>query len=164
MNIEIKKAVTLAYTLTDKEGNVLDKADTNEPFVYLHGTGGIIPGLEKALDGKIKDDQFEVSLEPSEAYGDHSDQLIQEVPKDMFGEMSDDDMFVGAQFHAETSQGMQVVTVNAINEDTITIDGNHPMAGKALNFDVTVIDVRDATDEELSHGHIHAHGESCGGH
>ena len=164
MNIEIKKAVTLAYTLTDKEGNVLDKADTNEPFVYLHGTGGIIPGLEKALDGKIKDDQFEVSLEPSEAYGDHSDQLIQEVPKDMFGEMSDDDMFVGAQFHAETSQGMQVVTVNAINDDTITIDGNHPMAGKALNFDVTVIDVRDATDEELSHGHIHAHGESCGGH
>ena len=164
MNIEIKKAVTLAYTLTDKDGNVLDKADTNEPFVYLHGTGGIIPGLEKALDGKAKDDQFEVSLEPSEAYGDRSDQLVQDVPKDMFGEMSDDDMFVGAQFHAETSQGMQVVTVNAINDDSITIDGNHPMAGKALNFDVTVLDVRDATDEELSHGHIHAHGESCGGH
>jgi len=164
MNIEIKKAVTLAYTLTDKDGDVLDKADTKEPFIYLHGTGGIIPGLEKALDGKAKDDQFEVSLEPSEAYGDHSDQLVQEVPKDMFGEMSDEDMFVGAQFHAETNQGMQVVTVNAINDDTITIDGNHPMAGKALNFDVTVLDVRDATDEELSHGHIHAHGESCGGH
>ena len=164
VKIEIKKAVTLAYTLTDKEGNVLDKADTNEPFIYLHGTGGIIPGLEKALDGKTKDDQFEINLEPSEAYGDYSDQLVQDVPKDMFGEMSDEDMFVGAQFHAETSQGMQVVTVNAINEDTITIDGNHPMAGKALNFDVTVLDVRDATEEELAHGHIHADGGSCSGH
>lgn len=162
MNIEIKKAVTLAYTLTDKDGNVLDQADAAQPFIYLHGTGGIIPGLEKALDGKTKDDQFEVSLEPSEAYGDRSEQLIQAVPKEMFGGMSDEDMFVGAQFHAETNQGMQVVTVNAINDDSITIDGNHPMAGKALNFDVTVLDVRDATDDELAHGHIHAHGESCG--
>lgn len=169
MKIETQKAVTLAYTLTDKDGNILDKADTNEPFIYLHGSGGIIPGLEKALNGKAIDDQFKINLEPSEAYGDHSTELVQDVPKDMFGEVSDDQMFEGAQFHAETSQGMQVVTVNKVNEDSITIDGNHPMAGKALSFDVTVLAVRDATEEELAHGHIHPEkpeepvGDSCCG-
>lgn len=169
MNVETQKAVTLTYTLTDDQGNILDKADTNEPFIYLHGTGGVIPGLEKALDGKSVDEQMIVNLKAAEAYGDRSDNLIQEVPKEMFGELDDKDMFVGAQFHAETDQGMQVVTVNAINEETITIDGNHPMAGKDLNFDVTVVAVRDATEEELAHGHIHAdsvEGEAdscCGG-
>jgi len=158
MKVETQKAVTLAYTLTDTDGNILDKADANEPFIYLHGTGGVIPGLEKALDGKSIDEQLTVSLKASEAYGDYSDKLTSDVPKDMFAELDDKDMFVGAQFHAETDQGMQVVTVKAINDETITIDGNHPMAGKDLNFDVTVLAVRDATEDELSHGHIHAEG------
>ncbi len=158
MNVEIKKAVTLAYTLTDTDGNILDKADANEPFMYLHGTGGVIPGLEKALDGKAVDDQLTVNLKAAEAYGDYSDKLTSDVPKTMFEGLDEKDMFVGAQFHAETDQGMQVVTVKAINEDTITIDGNHPMAGKDLNFDVTVLAVRDATEDELAHGHIHAGG------
>ncbi len=170
MKVEAQKAITLAYTLTDDKGNILDKADANEPFIYLHGAGGVIPGLEKALDGKAVDERLTVNLEPSEAYGDYSDQLVQEVSKEMFGELDEKDMFVGAQFHAETNQGMQVVTVNAINDETITIDGNHPMAGKNLNFDVTVLEVRDATEDELAHGHIHAHsanddgGSSCSGH
>ena len=162
MNIDAHKAVTLAYTLTDKDGNVLDKADANEPFIYLHGTGGIIPGLENALQGKVKGDSLQVSLEPADAYGDYSENLLQDVPMEMFAGMDKKDLFEGAQFHAETNQGMQVVTVKKINEDSITIDGNHPMAGKALNFDVTVLDVRDATPEEIEHGHIHAHGAHCG--
>ncbi len=161
MNIEAQKAVTLAYTLTDTDGNILDTADANEPFVYLHGSGGIIPGLEKALQNKSKGDTLQVNLEAAEAYGDYSEKLLQDVPREMFAGMDEKDLFAGAQFHAETNQGMQVVTVNKINDDTITIDGNHPMAGKALRFDVTVLDIRDATPEELAHGHIHAHGGSC---
>ena len=170
MNIETKKAVTLAYTLTDDDGKVLDTADANEPFIYLHGSGGVIPGLEKALDGKTVNDELTIKLQPSEAYGDYSDALIQEVPKEMFSEMDDKTLFVGAQFHAETNQGMQVVTVNSINDETITIDGNHPMAGKNLNFEVKILAIRDATEDELAHGHIHAHsandddGACCSGH
>lgn len=164
MQIENNKAVSLAYTLSDDSGNILDSADANDPFIYLHGYGNIIPGLEKAVEGKSKDDQLTVNLQAAEAYGEHSEMLIQEVPKELFGEMPKEEMFVGAQFHAETNQGMQVVTVAKINDDTITIDGNHPMAGRALNFDVTVLEVRDATADEIAHGHIHAHGETCGGH
>lgn len=161
MNIAPEKAVTLTYTLTDKDGNVLDKADASQPFIYLHGNGGIIPGLENALEGKAPGDSIQVTLEPSEAYGDYSDQLLQDVPMEMFAGMDKKELVEGAQFHAETNQGTQVVSVKKVNENSITIDGNHPMAGKTLNFDVKVLDVRDATPEEIAHGHIHAHGDSC---
>lgn len=161
MNIESNKAVTLSYTLKNDEGTILDKADANEPFIYLHGNHGIIPGLEKALEGKAKGDNFTVSIEPAEAYGEYNEEMKQEVPKEMFGDMDDSQLFPGAQFHAETNQGMQVISIAAVGEETVTIDGNHPMAGLNLNFEGTVDDIRDATEEEIAHGHVHAAG-GCG--
>lgn len=163
MKIESDKAVSLTYTLTDKEGTILDKADTNDPFLYLHGHNGIIPGLEKALDGKTTGDAFNVSIEPADAYGEYNEKLTQEVPREMFGEMDESELRPGAQFNAETNQGMQIITISKVDGDTVTIDGNHPMAGMTLTFDVEVGEIRDATADEIAHGHIHAAG-GCGHH
>lgn len=162
MKIDTHKAVSISYNLKDNEGNLLDSADAAAPFTFIYGTGGVIPGLEKALKGKEKGDTLEVHLAAADAYGEYTDKLLQEVSKEMFEGMEEKDLFEGAQFHAETSQGMQVVTIKDINDDHIIIDGNHPMAGKELNFDVTVEEVRDTTEKELEHGHIHAEGGSCG--
>jgi len=163
MKIEIHKAVSISYTLKDNEGKVLDSADKASPFTFIYGTGGVIPGLEKELDGKVKGDSFKLHLNAADAYGEYSDKLLQNVSIEMFEGLDAEDLFEGAQFHAETNQGMQVVTIKEINGDKVLIDGNHPMAGKELNFDVVVEDIRDTTEEELEHGHIHAEGESCGG-
>jgi FKBP-type peptidyl-prolyl cis-trans isomerase SlyD len=162
MSIAQNKAVTLAYTLKDDKGNILDQADAQQPFIYLHGTGGIIPGLEKALENKTTDDQFSVTIEPKDGYGEVNDNLTQEVPREMFGGIDDSQLVVGAVFHAQTNAGVETVTIKKLEGDTVTIDSNHPLAGTTLNFDVTVLDVRDATEEELAHGHIHA-GGGCGG-
>ncbi|WP_455210259.1 FKBP-type peptidyl-prolyl cis-trans isomerase [Kaarinaea lacus] len=156
MQIAKHKVVTLDYTLTDNDGNVLDKSQGGE-FVYLHGASNIIPGLENALDGKQSGDEVKVSVAPDEGYGQRNDALTQVVPKEAFE--STDDLQVGQQFHAQTPEGQYVmITVMNIEGDQITIDGNHPLAGVDLNFDVKVVDVRDATDEEVSHGHVHGPG------
>ena len=156
MQIEDQKVVTLHYTLTDNEGKTLDKSDDGS-FAYLHGARNIIPGLETALSGKSAGDQFGVSVEPEEGYGERSDAMIQEVPKNMFQDESQ--IQVGSQFHAQGPQDqMLVVTVTEIRDDTVVVDGNHPLAGVQLNFDVTVVDVRDATAEEIEHGHVHGPG------
>ncbi|MCG6969350.1 MAG: peptidylprolyl isomerase [Gammaproteobacteria bacterium] len=153
MQIAKHKVVTLDYTLTDKDGNVLDQSQGGE-FTYLHGAKNIIPGLENALDGKKSGDEVKVSVAPDDGYGQRNDALTQVVPKDAFE--SNDEIQVGQQFHAQTPEGQYVmITVMNVEGDQITIDGNHPLAGVDLNFDVKVVDVRDATDEEVSHGHVH---------
>ena len=164
MNISKNTVVSLAYTLKDDEGNILDKADANEPFIYLHGHGGIIPGLENAVEGKSVDDAFTIAVSPEEAYGERNEGLLQEVSKEMFGDIDPSELKEGHQFHAETDQGMQIITLHKVGEDTVTIDGNHPMAGLKLHFELSVLDIREATEEEISHGHIHADGGSCGHH
>lgn len=156
MQIAKHKVVTLDYTLTDDKGNVLDSSE-NGDFIYLHGANNIIPGLENALAGKKSGDELKVSVTPDEGYGQRNDALTQVVPKEAFD--TADDLQVGQQFHAQTPEGQYVmITVTHIDGDQITIDGNHPLAGVDLNFQVKVLDVRDATEEEVSHGHVHGPG------
>ena len=156
MQIAAKKVATIAYTLTDDNGNLIDQANKNEPFAFIHGVGNIIPGLESALEGKSAGDQISVKIEPANAYGERDDNLTQVLGKEMFEGV--DEITPGMQFHAQTNQGMSIVTVTKVEDDQVTIDGNHPLAGVTLNFDVDVLDVRDATEEELDHGHAHGTG------
>lgn len=156
MQITDKTAVSIHYTLTNNGGKQLDSSVGTEPLVYIHGVGNIIPGLEAALSGKMAGDKFNVTIPPEEAYGVVDANMTQVVSKKMFEGM---DIEIGMQFHADVSHGSGVITIIEIDGDDITIDGNHPLAGEALTFDVEVIDVRAATEDELSHGHVH--GEGC---
>ncbi len=159
MTITAKKVASIHYTLKNEQGEVLDSSEGQEPLAYLQGYQNLVPGLEKELEGKQVGDKLSTVVPPEEGYGDKDPQLIQELPKDMFGGI--DNIEVGMEFHAETDDGPQVVEVIDIEGDTVTIDGNHPLAGMDLHFDVEVIEVRDATEEELEHGHVHAAGD-CG--
>ncbi|NJD31346.1 MAG: peptidylprolyl isomerase [Gammaproteobacteria bacterium] len=157
MLIAQDKVVLIHYTLTNEEGQVLDSSSGGDPLAYIHGQGNIIPGLEKALEGRQAGDKLNVRVEPSEGYGVRDDSLIQQVPRRAFGGVKD--VQPGMQFHAQSSQGQtRVVTVTRIQGDMVTVDGNHPLAGEVLTFDVEVTEVRDATGEELEHGHVHGPG------
>ena len=156
MQIEARKVVTLNYTLTDNDGNVIDQS-SDSSFAYLHGANNIIPGLENALEGRSAGDSLNVSVTPAEGYGERDPAKTQAVPRNMFPE--DTDIEVGMQFHAQGPNGETlVVSVAAVEDDTITVDGNHPLAGVQLNFAVEVIGVREASKEELEHGHVHGPG------
>jgi FKBP-type peptidyl-prolyl cis-trans isomerase SlyD len=153
MQIEQNSVVTLHYTLKDNDGNVIDQSDDGS-FLYLHGAMNIIPGLENALAGKSAGDEFSVSVSPEEGYGAKDPERIQEVPKEMFDNA--DEIKQGVQFHAQGPDGNAVVvTVIEVKDEAVVIDGNHALAGVDLNFSVTVVDVREATEEEISHGHVH---------
>jgi FKBP-type peptidyl-prolyl cis-trans isomerase SlyD len=153
MQIEANSVVTLHYTLKDNEGNVLDQSDDGS-FLYLHGAMNIIPGLENALAGRSAGDEFTVTVSPEEGYGVKSPERVQEVPKEMFQDAGE--VEVGLQFHAQSPDGAAVVvTVIEIKDDAVVIDGNHALAGVDLNFSVKVIEVREASEEEISHGHVH---------
>lgn len=156
MNITDNCVASFHYTLTDSTGKVLDSSEGQDPLTYLHGAGNIIPGLEKALLGKTAGDKLNVAVTAAEAYGERDDTMVQELPTSMFSGV--DQIEVGMEFHAETEHGLQVVTVTAVESETVTIDGNHPLAGVDLNFDVEVTEVREASEEELSHGHAHGAG------
>ena len=156
MQIANNTAVTIHYTLTNDAGEELDSTDGGEPLVYLHGRGNIIAGLEKALHDKNVGDKFNVRIEASDAYGEFSEDMIQVVSREMFDGV--DKLDVGMQFHTAVNSGSGILTVMKVDGDDITIDGNHPMAGLALNFAVEIVGVRLATKEENSHGHIHGAG------
>ncbi len=156
MEISDNKVVTLNYTLKDDTGNIIDQSEDGQ-FAYLHGARNIIPGLESALTGNKTGTELNVSIAPADGYGERDESLMQVVSKDMFESV--DQIAVGQQFQAQSPSGeMLTITVMEINDDQITIDGNHPLAGVQLVFDVSVIDVRDATEEELAHGHVHGPG------
>ena len=153
MQIEQNSVVTLHYTLKDNDGNIIDQSDDGS-FLYLHGAMNIIPGLENALAGKSAGDEFSLSVSPEEGYGAKDPERIQEVPKEMFENA--DEITPGVQFHAQGPDGNAVVvTVIEVKDEAVVIDGNHALAGVDLNFSVTVVDVREATEEEVSHGHVH---------
>ena len=147
-------AVSMHYKLTDNEGNVLDSSEGAEPLDYLHGAGNLIPGLEKALAGKVEGDSVQVKVEPAEAYGEIMPELIEIVQKTAFQGV--DSIEAGMAFEAQGPDGaMQHVVVKKVEGDEVTVDANHPLAGVVLNFDVTIISVREATEEEVAHGHTH---------
>jgi FKBP-type peptidyl-prolyl cis-trans isomerase SlyD len=153
MKIAEKHVVTLNYTLKDNDDNIIDKSDDGS-FCYLHGASNIIPGLENALTGKTSGNELSVSVAPEEGYGPRDDARIQEVPRDAFP--PDITIEPGMQFNAEGPDGQAVmVTIAKVEDSTVTVDGNHPLAGVTLNFDVTITDIRDASAEELEHGHVH---------
>jgi len=156
MQIAKDKVVSIHYTLKNDAGSVIDSSEAAEPLVYLHGAQNIIPGLEQALEGKMTDDALEVSIEAVDAYGEYNKTLTQVVPSSMFEGV--DKLEAGMEFQADTEQGMQVIRIASVDGDDITIDGNHPLAGERLHFDVTVDAVREASADELEHGHIHTEG------
>jgi FKBP-type peptidyl-prolyl cis-trans isomerase SlyD len=156
MQIADRKVAYLHYTLTNDAGEVLDSSQQGEPLAYLHGTGNIIPGLEKALSGKQAGDKLKVTVSPEEGYGVSQPGLIQKVPRDAFP--PDADLQPGTRFIAESDRGTIPVVVTEVSAMEVTVDGNHPLAGVTLHFDVEVADVRDATVEEVLHGHVHGAG------
>lgn len=157
MVITRNRVVRFNYTLTDDSARVLDSSGAAEPLTYLHGGGSIIPGLEAALEGKRAGESFNVRVNAADAYGERDDGLVQSVPREMFEDS--DTIQVGTQFHSRDDDGkIQIVTVTGTDTDSVTVDGNHPLAGVPLNFAVTIVEVRDASAEELAHGHVHGAG------
>lgn len=154
MNISDKCVVAFHYTLTNGAGETLDTSEGREPLKYLHGARNIVPGLEKALEGKSTGDEVKVEVQPDEGYGQVNPELVQTVPRAAFEGV--DKIEAGMQFQAQGPSGqVQLITVKEISGDEVTVDGNHPLAGEVLHFDVKVEDVREATEEEVSHGHVH---------
>jgi len=156
MQVGKNAVVTIDYTLKDPEGQVIDSSVGKESLPYLHGAGNLIPGLERALEGKAAGDNIQVTVAPEEGYGQRDDRLIQSVPKTAFQGVPD--IKPGMQFRTGGGGQQSVVTVTKVEGETVTVDGNHPLAGIPLNFDVTIKEVRAATKDELAHGHVHGPG------
>lgn len=156
MKIEDRKIVSFHYTLSNSKGDPIESSREREPMSYLHGSGNIIPGLEKAMTGKAAGEQFEVTVEPAEAYGERNESGVQRVPAKHFKHMGR--LEPGQPVVLQTKQGPVQVTVVKVGRFNIDIDRNHPLAGQTLTFDVEVTDVREATEEEISHGHAHGPG------
>ena len=155
MQVSSDRVVTLHYTLTGDDGAVIDKS-TGEPLSYLHGHGNIIPGLEQALEGTEAGFQSRVTIEPEQGYGERRDDMVIGVAREQFDPGMD--LKPGLQVMANGPQGDVVFTVVEVGDEEVTLDGNHPLAGQRLHFDVEITDVRAATDEELTHGHVHGAG------
>jgi FKBP-type peptidyl-prolyl cis-trans isomerase SlyD len=159
VTIADKHVVSIHYTLTDDDGETLDSSAGRDPLMYLHGASNIIPGLESALTGKDVGDKVQVTVEPADAYGEVDAELVQRVPREAFEGI--EQIEPGMQFEARSPEGgSQVVVVKEVADDGVVIDGNHPLAGQTLHFDVSVEEVRAATDEEVAHGHVHGPGHS----
>jgi len=153
MHVQEKAVVGIHYTLKNDAGETIDSSDGGEPLHFLQGSGGIIKGLEAALDGKVAGDRLDVVIEPEDGYGIRRDELIQEVPRSAFGGV--EDIQVGMTFQAQTDSGTVPIQIAAVGEETVTVDGNHPLAGERLHFAVSVEEVREATQQEIDHGHAH---------
>ncbi|MGO1618401.1 MAG: FKBP-type peptidyl-prolyl cis-trans isomerase [Oceanisphaera sp.] len=152
MSITENKVVTLDFAVTNVEGETLDSTEDKQPLEYLHGTGYLVPGLESVLDGKAVDEAFDVTLTPDQAYGDRDDNLVQSVPGELFDGM---EVAEGDTFVAETDDGHRPVTIVEVAEEYVKVDGNHPLAGMTLTFKGVVRAIREASEEEIAHGHVH---------
>ncbi len=157
MSISQNKVVTIHYQVVDVDSNeLIDSSEGGAPMVYLHGHQNIIPGLEKALEGKKAGDELKVTVVAADAYGVYSDERVQQVPMAAFEGV--DQIEPGMAFTAQTEHGPVSLIVTEVDETTVTVDANHPLAGKDLRFSVKVEAVRDASAEELAHGHVHGEG------
>ncbi|ECV6724185.1 peptidylprolyl isomerase [Salmonella enterica] len=171
MKVAKDLVVSLAYQVRTEDGVLVDESPVSAPLDYLHGHGSLISGLETALEGHEVGDKFDVAVGANDAYGQYDENLVQRVPKDVF--MGVDELQVGMRFQAETDQGPVPVEITEVEDDHVVVDGNHMLAGQNLKFNVEVVAIREATEEELAHGHVHGahdhhhdHGEDgcCGGH
>jgi len=157
MKISDKKVGIIHYTLKDDNSIVLDSSEGQAPLAYIHGMKNLIPGMESALEGKQAGDKFGIVIAPEDAYGKRDERLVNKVPITNFPEK--EHVKIGVQFQANTPEGTRIATIVDIENDTVTVDFNHQLADVTLHFNVEVIEVRDATDDELAHGHVH--GEGC---
>lgn len=153
MQVSENAVVSIHYTLKDDNGTTVDSSIGKEPLSYLHGRKNIISGLENSLTGKNVGDKLSVTILPEDAYGNYDEALIQVLPREAFGGV--EDIQVGMQFYSESPEGVQMITIKNVDGDQITVDANHPLAGQTLHFDVEIMGVREATAEELQHGHVH---------
>jgi len=153
MNIARNRVVSIEYTLTGEDGTVLDTSEGQEPLAYIHGTGSLVEGLEAALEGKAPTDHVSVSVTPEQAYGVRDDSVVFGLPRAQFRGV--DELEVGMQYQVQSDGDAHLVTVIAMDDNEVTVDGNHPLAGLTLHFDVDVVAVREATPDELEHGHVH---------
>lgn len=156
MKISRNTVATVSFIVTDQQGKVVGRTQPNEPVTALIGYHFLVPGLEKALDGHEKGDEFTVTLNPADSYGEFDKNLVQEIDRSMFGDFP---IAEGNVFEADSNNGPVAVVIKEIKEHTVVVDGNHPLAGQTLNFMVVVEDVREATDEEKKHGHAHPDGK-----
>lgn len=155
MKVSLNKVVSIHYTLTDNNGTVLDSSSGKNPLAYIHGMGHLIPGMEEGLDGRTVGEKLTLKISPEKGYGERDERMMQEVPLAAF---KGQDIKPGMQFEAGSDEQRFIVIITAVNPETVTVDGNHPLAGVELNFDVELLDVREATEEELAHGHVHGPG------
>ena len=156
MQVADDTVVSVHFSLTDADGELIDRSADQEPLAYLHGRGNLIPGLENALAGKAAGENFTLTLEPEQAYGEYDRELVQTIPvSDLEGV---DDIEQGMQLETENPDGPKTVWVSKIEGDQVTLDGNHPLAGETLTFEIELVEVREPTENELTHGHVHGPG------
>jgi len=155
MNIDNTTVATIHFTVCSSDGTQIDSSRNGEPMVFLQGSHLLIQGLEDELEGKTVGDKFVIDIAPNLAYGERHEELVQAVPKLMFEDM---EINPGMTFRATTDDGEQSVMILDINDEEVIVDGNHPLSGLTLNFSVEVLEVREATEEEITHGHAHAEG------
>jgi FKBP-type peptidyl-prolyl cis-trans isomerase SlyD len=160
MKISHNKVIVMHYAVSDSEGTLIDSSYDHSPLSVIHGTVYLIPGLEAELIDHKVGDKFAVEVSADQAYGERVDEFVQTVPKDLFSGV--EDLAVGTQLRATTDDGEQTVIVIDVTDDEVTVDGNHPLAGLDLKFEVEILEVRDGTKDELEHGHVH--GEDAYGH
>ena len=160
MKIAKNVVPSIAYQVRTQDGVLVDEAPVEQPLEYLHGHNNLVIGLENALEGKAVGDTFEVRVKPEEAYGEYNENMVQRVPKDVF--MGVDELEVGMRFIADTDLGPLPVVITEVDGDEVVVDGNHMLAGQELLFSVEVVATREATLEEIAHGHIHQEGGCCG--
>lgn len=159
MKIEKNTVATVNYALKNDAGETIDSSEEAGPIMLLAGAGEMIPGLEKALEGREKGDKFNVTIQPEDAYGERNDQMIERVPRANFPGI--EDIEAGMMFQTmDNAEQPMVVRVLEVDDEFVTVDGNHPMAGAVLNFDLEVVDVRAATEEEIANGHVHSPGHA----
>ncbi|CDM87750.1 peptidylprolyl isomerase [Xenorhabdus bovienii] len=161
MKVAQDLVVSLAYQVRTEEGVLVDESPVSAPLDYLHGRGSLISGLEKAVEGREAGERFDVSVEANDAYGQYDENLVQRVPKDVF--VGVDELQVGMRFLADTDMGPVPVEITALEGDEVVVDGNYMLAGQNLKFNVEIVAIREATEEELAHGHVHGQG-GCGDH
>lgn len=155
MQVANNTVVSIDYELSDANGELVESTKDEGPLTYLHGSNCIIPGLESALADKKVGDELEISIPPDDAYGEFDPGLRQEVPKDQFAEIGEIEVGMQLQVPSDDGESYLVITITEIGEDMVTVDGNHPMAGETLNFKIQVKDIREATPQEIEHGHAH---------